>query len=82
MSQVDDVTRLMDDAKIRAAQNKQRQINVMYRTSRINEDKFSILTFNNPLDHLAKPEVPESVSAYMPSWTEQERGVSCTVFHL
>lgn len=68
--QVADIGRLMDDGKIRSAQDYRHKVNIAYRTSHINEDKFRVLTHHNPLPQLGYMENQESVSAYMPSWTQ------------
>ncbi len=64
--------RLLDQAKIKGAQDFKHKVELMYRSSHTNEDRSRILLFNNPLPNLNNWAGDESCGRYMPSWSARQ----------
>ncbi len=70
--QVPDMDKLMDQSRIRAAQDYKHKCEIMYRASHMNEDKSRVLLFNNPPPNMNNWTGEESCQRYMPSWIATE----------
>ena len=62
---------MQDHSRVVGAQTSRHRLELMYRSSRMNEDRFNVLTFNNPLPDLNNQGGDESVARYMPSWVDE-----------
>lgn len=62
----------MDQSQIRNAQDFRHKVELMFRSSHINEDRSKVLMFNNPMPDLNNKQGEESVDRYLPSWIEDD----------
>ena len=65
-----DIERMQDFRRVVAAQTSRHRLELMYRSSRMNEDRFNVLLHNNPPPDLNNMTGDESVARYMPSWVD------------
>ncbi len=72
LPQVPDIDKLLDQSRIREAQDYKHKCEIMYRASHMNEDKSRVLLFNNPPPNLNNWTGDESCQRYMPSWIPTE----------
>ena len=66
-----DLERMQDVERVEHAQTSRHQLELMFRSSHMNEDRAAVLQFNNPIPDLNNRHGGESVARYLPSWTEQ-----------
>ena len=62
--------RIQDHGRVVGAQNSRHQLELMFRSSHMNEDRANVLQFNNPIPDLNNLQGEESVARYMPSWVD------------
>ena len=70
--QVPEMDQLLDQTVVQDAQNYRHKMELMFRSSQKNEDRFRVLSFNNPIPNLNNATGEESVARYMPSWIEED----------
>ena len=76
--QVPDMTRLMDQSRIHNAQDFRHKVELMFRSSNINQDRTRVLLYNNPPPDLNNFEGTEGIDRYMPSWAVNWVSQFCT----
>jgi hypothetical protein len=76
--QVPDIERLMDQSKLRRSRMYRHKTEIMYRSSVINEDRTSVLLHNSPLPDITETGgQPDSISRYLPSWSDDQSVSRC-----
>ena len=70
------MARLMDRSKMAGAQKYRHQMELMFRSSTMNEDKCRVLMYNNPPPDMNNWSGDESVQRYIPTIMDQN-WVSC-----
>ena len=64
------MSRLMDQTRIHNAQDFRHKVELMFRSSNINQDRTKVLLYNNPPPDLNDQEGKEGIDRYLPSWAE------------
>ena len=77
VAKVPDLELLMDQSRIRNAQDYKHKCEIQYRSSHMNEDKSRVLMYNNPPPDLNNWTGEETVGRYMPSWADDESVSLC-----
>ena len=80
-SKVPEMERLLDQSQVQNAQEYRHKVEIMFRSSHINEDRSRVLMFNNPIPNVNNVGGEESCSRYMPSWANAENWVNLTVLY-
>lgn len=68
---VPDMDHLVDRKRLMHALDLRHKIELMGRSSKINQDKANILLYNNPMPDLVNASGQDSIDRYLPSWVEQ-----------
>lgn len=79
-TQVPEMDQLLDQSVVQEAQNYRHRMELMFRSSQKNQDRFNVLTFNNPVPNLNNMTGEESVARYMPSWIQTTQVWVCLMF--
>ena len=64
--------RLLDRTRLRAAQQLRYKVELMFRSSTINEDRSQVMLYNDPIPNVNNREGEEGVARYMPSWMNEQ----------
>ena len=65
-----DLERMHDFERVHNAQTSRHKLELMFRSSHMNEDRAAVLQFNNPIPDLNNRNGGESVARYLPSWLD------------
>ncbi|KAK3589484.1 hypothetical protein CHS0354_030606 [Potamilus streckersoni] len=76
-----EMDRLTDTRKSQQANNMCFKTQIMYRASKTNEDRTSLLVHNNPLPEFVEGQANRSIKEYIPSWMNLESDDSEPDYH-
>lgn len=73
---VPDMDHLLDRRRLLHTLDVRHKIELMGRSSKLNQDKTNILLYNNPVPDLVNASGEEGIDRYLPTWVEEVKGIT------